>query len=132
MNSFIPKMTEILSGTNPACKLAHRAKLAIIMSYSTTAIGIIVLLKMPYNIDKFSQLYIYIYIYLVIWSFFNPWLPLAMWGVLFSLGSSSKNQKCLSNLHVSFGVNFGSLQCTDPLKVIFFAQKLLLQNHTIV
>ena len=117
-------MTEILSGTNPACKLAHRAKLAIIMSYSTIAIGIIVLLKMPYNIDKFSQLYIYIY--LVIWSFVNPRLPLAMWGVLFSLGSSSKNQKCLSNLQVSFGVNFGSLQCTDPLKVIFFAQKLLL------
>ena len=55
-------MTEILSGANPACKLAHRAKLAVIMSYSTTAIGIIVLLKMPYNIDKFSQLYIYIYI----------------------------------------------------------------------
>ena len=47
-------MIEILSGANPTCKLAHRAKLAIIMSYSTTAIGIIVFLKMPYNIDEFS------------------------------------------------------------------------------
>ena len=59
-------MTEILSGTNPACKLAHRAKLAIIMSYSTIAIGIIVLLKMPYNINFPNCIYIYISGHLVI------------------------------------------------------------------
>ena len=81
----------------------------IIMSYSTIAIGIIVLLKMPSNIDKFSQLYIY------------------MTHINFSSGrksgqlhsQSSKHQKCLSNLQVSFGVNFGLLKYTDPLKIIF-------------
>ena len=90
-NSFIPTMIELLSGENPTHKLVLRAKLAIIMSYSTVVIGIIVLLKMPYNIDKFTNC-----IWMTLINFSSGQLHL----------QSSKNQKCLSNLQVSFGVNF--------------------------